>query len=92
MAIILTNYIYPPLNDYSYEESCHVYYRYCHDLFERMSLSKVELNQSISIFANLLQAMADGGAESTPPSDDDPIPNSLFPTDWSFSAIIDFFF
>jgi len=41
---------------------------------------------------SLLQAMADGGAESTPPSDDDPIPNSLFPTDWSFSAIIDFFF
>ncbi len=51
-------------------------------------------NKQSPFSLSLLQAMADGGTgeDNLPPKDPDPIPLGLFPIDWSFSAIIDFFF
>lgn len=44
----------------------------------------------------LLQARADGGAETDPPNppdpEKDPIPFRVFPQDWTLSAIIDYIF
>jgi len=52
----------------------------------------VATNQS-QLTLEMITAKADVPTENLPPDPTkDPVPNSMFPIDWSFSALIDYFF
>jgi hypothetical protein len=64
-------------------------------IFVNVCLSpKLNSTNQSPLSLSLLEARADGGTgeDYLPPKDQDPTPLSLFPIDWSFSSIIDFFF